>query len=57
MSVSRRQFLKASATTAAVAATGVEGILAAGRAPAYAQGRGCTCCSGRTDELKKIDAS
>ena len=38
MSLSRRHFLKASATTAAVAATGIEGIIAAGRAPAYAQG-------------------
>ena len=36
--LNRRQFLKVSGATAAVAATGVEGILAAGRAPAYAQG-------------------
>ena len=36
--MNRRQFIKVSGATAAVAATGVEGILAAGRAPAYAQG-------------------
>ncbi|HXG05537.1 MAG TPA: extracellular solute-binding protein [Candidatus Binatia bacterium] len=36
--VNRRQFLKVSGAAAAVASTGLEGILAAGRAPAYAQG-------------------
>jgi multiple sugar transport system substrate-binding protein len=36
--MNRRQFIKASGATAAVAATGMEGILAARRAPAYAQG-------------------
>ncbi len=36
--VDRRQFLKVSGTAAAVAATGLEGILAARRAPAHAQG-------------------
>src|SRR5256714_8386675 len=36
--VNRRQFLKVSGATAAVAATGIEGILAARQAPAYAQG-------------------
>jgi len=36
--VNRRQFLKVSGAAAAVAATGVEGILAAHHAPAYAQG-------------------
>ena len=34
----RRQFLKVSGATAAVTVTGIEGILAARRAPAYAQG-------------------
>ena len=37
-SMNRRQFMKVSGATAAVAATGVEGILAARQAPAYAQG-------------------
>src|SRR3989304_715445 len=37
-SLNRRQFLKVSGATAAVAATGIEGILAARRAPAWAQG-------------------
>jgi hypothetical protein len=36
MPLSRRHFLKT--TSAAVAATGIEGILAAGRAPAHVQG-------------------
>ncbi len=36
--LNRRQFIKVSGATAAVAATGVEGILAARQAPAYAQG-------------------
>src|SRR5437667_2007151 len=36
--MNRRQFVKIAATAAAVATTGVEGILAARRAPAYAQG-------------------
>src|SRR6185312_8650372 len=36
--LNRRQFLKVSAATATVAATGIEGILAARQAPAYAQG-------------------
>ncbi len=36
--MNRRQFIKVSGATAAVAATGMEGILAARRAPAYAQG-------------------
>ena len=35
----RRRFIKVSGATAAVAATGIEGILAARRAPAYAQGQ------------------
>src|SRR5918994_7346472 len=34
----RRQFIKVSGAAAAVAVTGIEGIVAAGRAPAYAQG-------------------
>ena len=34
----RRSFIKVSGAAAAVAVTGIEGILAAGRAPAYAQG-------------------
>ena len=34
----RREFMKASVATAAVATTGIEGILAARRAPAWAQG-------------------
>src|SRR5688572_33271812 len=38
-SMDRRQFIKVSGTTAAVAATGIEGILGARRAPAYAQGQ------------------
>ena len=37
-SLSRRTFLAASAAAGATAAVGLEGILAAGRAPAYAQG-------------------
>jgi len=37
-SMDRRGFIKVSGAAAAVAATGVEGILAARRAPAYAQG-------------------
>ena len=37
-SLNRRQFLKASGAVAAVAGTGIEGILAAGQAPAWAQG-------------------
>jgi multiple sugar transport system substrate-binding protein len=36
--MNRRQFIKVSGATAAVATTGIEGILAARRAPAYAQG-------------------
>ena len=36
--MNRRQFLKVSAATAAVAGGGIEGILAARQAPAYAQG-------------------
>jgi multiple sugar transport system substrate-binding protein len=36
--LNRRHFLKVSGATAAVAATGIEGILAARQAPAYAQG-------------------
>ncbi|HBH04811.1 MAG: sugar ABC transporter substrate-binding protein [Candidatus Rokubacteria bacterium RBG_16_73_20] len=36
--LNRRQFLKVSGATAAVAATGIEGVLAARRAPAHAQG-------------------
>src|SRR5712664_1254202 len=36
--LNRRQFIKVTGTAAAVATTGVEGILAAHRAPAYAQG-------------------
>src|SRR3989449_1778113 len=36
--LNRRQFIKATCTTAAVAMTGIEGIVAARRAPAYAQG-------------------
>src|SRR5213080_546325 len=36
--MNRRQFVKITGTAAAVATTGVEGILAARRAPAYAQG-------------------
>src|SRR5262244_2529538 len=36
--LNRRQFLKVSGATAAVAATGIEGILAARQAPAFAQG-------------------
>jgi multiple sugar transport system substrate-binding protein len=36
--VNRREFLKVTGATAAVAATGLEGILGAGRAPAFAQG-------------------
>src|SRR5712692_7065181 len=36
--MNRRSFLKVSGATAAVAATGIEGILEARRAPAYAQG-------------------
>ena len=36
--LSRRQFVKVTGTTAAVAATGIEGIVGARRAPAYAQG-------------------
>ncbi|MGH7277379.1 MAG: ABC transporter substrate-binding protein, partial [Candidatus Rokuibacteriota bacterium] len=37
-SMDRRYFLKVSGTTAAVASTGLAGILAAGHAPAWAQG-------------------
>ena len=37
--MNRRQFIKVSGATAAVAATGIEGILSARRAPAYAQGQ------------------
>src|SRR5262245_41493014 len=36
--VNRRAFLKVTGATAAVAATGLEGILASRRAPAFAQG-------------------
>ncbi len=36
--INRRQFIKVSGATAAVAATGIEGILAARQAPAWAQG-------------------
>ena len=36
--LNRRQFLKVSGGAAAVACTGIEGVLAARRAPAYAQG-------------------
>jgi len=36
--LNRRQFLRVSGATAAVAATGIEGVLAARRAPAHAQG-------------------
>ena len=36
--VTRRTFVKTAGAAAAVAATGIEGILAARRAPAYAQG-------------------
>ena len=36
--INRRYFLKVSGATAAVAVTGIEGIVAAGRAPAFAQG-------------------
>src|SRR5256884_8188860 len=36
--MNRRQFVKITGTAAAVATTGVEGILAARRAPAYARG-------------------
>jgi multiple sugar transport system substrate-binding protein len=35
----RRQFIKVSGAAAAVAVTGIEGIVAAGRAPAWAQGQ------------------
>jgi multiple sugar transport system substrate-binding protein len=38
MTMKRRDFVKGSGVAAAVAATGLEGILAARRAPAYAQG-------------------
>src|ERR1700752_4318504 len=38
MTLNRRDFVKVSGTAAAVAATGLEGILSARRAPAYAQG-------------------
>jgi len=37
--VGRRQFIKVSGAAAAVAVTGIEGIVAAGRAPAYAHGQ------------------
>ena len=37
-SMNRRQFLKTTGAAAAVAGSGIAGILAAGRAPAYAQG-------------------
>src|SRR2546428_3662814 len=37
--LNRRQFITATCTTAAVAMTGIEGIVAAPRSPAYAQGR------------------
>jgi multiple sugar transport system substrate-binding protein len=36
--LNRREFLKVTGTAAAVASAGIEGILLAGRAPAYAQG-------------------
>ncbi len=36
--MNRRYFLKVSGTAVALASTGIEGILLAGRAPAYAQG-------------------
>src|SRR6266436_5429900 len=36
--LNRRQFITATCTTAAVAMTGIEGIVAARRAPAFAQG-------------------
>ena len=36
--MNRRQFMKVSGATAAVAATGIEGIIAARKTPAYAQG-------------------
>ena len=36
--LNRRQFLKVTGAAAAVASTGIEGILLGGRAPAYAQG-------------------
>src|SRR5216110_3185285 len=36
--LNRRQFIKATGTTAAVALSGIEGVVAARRAPAYAQG-------------------
>ena len=36
--MNRRQFVKVGGAVAVVASTGVEGILAAGRAPAFAQG-------------------
>src|SRR5437879_11778112 len=36
--LNRRQFIKVTTATAAAAATGIEGIIAARRAPAYAQG-------------------
>ena len=36
--MSRRRFLKTAGATAVAAGAGIEGILAAGRAPAYAQG-------------------
>jgi multiple sugar transport system substrate-binding protein len=36
--IDRRQFIKTAGATAAVASTGIEGVLAARRAPAWAQG-------------------
>src|SRR5438046_6133658 len=36
--LNRRQFIKATGTTAAVGLSGIEGVVAARRAPAYAQG-------------------
>src|SRR5436189_6220958 len=36
--LNRRQFITATCTTAAVALSGIEGVVAARRAPAYAQG-------------------
>ena len=36
--INRRDFIKVSGATAAIAATGLEGVLAAHRAPAFAQG-------------------
>ena len=36
--LNRRQFIAVSGAVAAVASTGIEGILSARRAPAYAQG-------------------